>query len=97
VAFYINRKYRLLGQKLISQGGLSETIVDPRIIFKEALLLNASAIILAHNHPQGDLVPSEQDMSLTREMKEAGMIFRIPVAEHVIIAHNDESGILEII
>lgn len=97
VAFYINRRYRLLGQKLISQGGLSQTVVDPRIVFKEALLLNTSAIVLAHNHPEGGLTPSKQDISLTREMIDAGRLFRIPVAEHVIISSKSESGIINLI
>jgi DNA repair protein RadC len=95
VTFYINRRFRLLGQKMISQGGMSETIVDPRIVFKEALLLDASAVILAHNHPGNALSPSKQDISLTKEMVKAGRIFRIPVAEHVIVGSSGESGIIE--
>ena len=95
VVFYISRQFQLLGQKLISQGGSSETIVDPRIVFKEALLLDASAIILAHNHPSNDLVPSKQDLSLTKEMVQAGQLFRIPVAEHVIVTATGEIGIID--
>jgi len=96
-AFYINRKHRLLGQKLISKGSSSKTVVDPREIFKEALLLNASALILAHNHPEGNLIPSNHDISLTREMIEAGRIFRIPIAEHIIITSRAEAGTLDLI
>lgn len=95
VAFYINRRYRLLGQKMVSQGGMSKTAVDPREIFKEAILLNASAVILAHNHPGGSLGPSSQDLDLTRELVEVGRLFRIPVAEHVIVANEKEIGIIE--
>lgn len=95
VVFYINRRYRLLGHKLISQGGLSKTVVDPRIVFKEALLLNSTAVILAHNHPEGGLSPSKHDLSLTRELIEAGQIFRIPVAEHVIVSEQAEKGIID--
>ena len=95
VAFYINRRFQLLGQKLISQGGNSETVVDPRIVFKEALLLDASAVILAHNHPGNDHAPSRQDLSLTKEMVQAGQLFRIPVAEHVIVTGNGETGIID--
>lgn len=95
VAFYINRRYRLIGQKMISQGGMSKTVVDPREIFKEAVLLNASAVILAHNHPGGSIEPSSQDLDLTRELVEAGRLFRIPVAEHVIVLNNKEAGIIE--
>ena len=95
VAFYINRRYRLLGQKMISQGGMSKTVVDPREIFKEAVLLNASAVILAHNHPGGSIEPSSQDLDLTRELVEAGRIFRIPIAEHVIVSWESEDGIIK--
>lgn len=97
VAFYINRRFRLLGQKLISQGGLSQAVVDPRVVFKEALLKNATAIILTHNHPEGDLSPSKQDIALTKEMIEAGRIFRIPLAEHVIVTNKDETGIKDLL
>lgn len=97
VAFYINRRYRMLGQKLISQGGLSQTVVDPRMVFKEALLLNASAVVLAHNHPAGDTTPSPQDINLTKELVEAGNLFRIPVAEHVIISFDWANGILDLL
>ena len=95
VAFYINRRYRLLGSKLVSQGGSSATVVDPRVIFKEALLLNASAVILAHNHPGGSLAPSDNDSKLTQELVEAGQLFRIPVAEHVIVTRDQENGIID--
>ena len=94
VAFYINRRYRLLGSKLVSQGGFSATVVDPRVIFKEALLLNASAVTLAHNHPGGSLTPSDHDIELTQELVEAGRLFRIPVAEHVIVTRDHEHGII---
>jgi DNA repair protein RadC len=95
VAFYINRRHRLIDQKLISQGSGSKTVVDPRDIFKEALLNNASAVILAHNHPSGALQPSPHDLSLTRELVEMGHLFRIPVVEHVIVAEKSENGTLQ--
>jgi DNA repair protein RadC len=94
-AFYINRQYRLLGTKLISRGSTAAAVVDPRDIFKEALLLNASAVILAHNHPGGDVEPSTHDLDLTRQLADAGRIFRIPVAEHVIVAQRGEKGFLD--
>lgn len=95
VAFYINRRHNLIGQKLISQGSTSKTVVDPRDIFKEALLVNASAVILAHNHPSGTLKPSSHDMTLTRELVEMGRLFRIPVVEHIIVCETSENGTLQ--
>lgn len=95
VALYINRRFRLLGAKLVSQGGYAATVVDPRVLFKEALLLNASAVILAHNHPAGCPMPSEHDLKLTKELVEAGQLFRIPVAEHVIVTSDQENGMIK--
>ena len=72
-------------------------MVDPRVIFKEAFLLNASAVILAHNHPGGSLTPSEHDLRLTQELVEAGQLFRIPVAEHIVVSGDREKGFDEAI
>jgi len=97
VCFYINRNYRLLGQNLTSRGGTSKMVIDPRLVFKEALLLNASAVILAHNHPSGSVAPSSDDLALTEDLVSVGKLFRIPVAEHVIITQSRENGIISLL
>ena len=73
----------------ISNGGVNETIVDRRLIFKTALENNAVKIILAHNHPSGDTKPSQADISTTKTIIEAGRIMSIQVIDHIIIGNDD--------
>lgn len=83
---YLNRGNYLIQKKRISIGGVSETIADGKIIFKAALELNASGIILAHNHPSGQLFPSDADKQLTRRLKEFGKLIDIAILDHLIIS-----------
>lgn len=83
---YLNRANYVLQKKQISIGGITGTIADGKIIFKTALELNASGIILAHNHPSGRVNPSEQDRRLTRQLKEFGKLIDINILDHLIIA-----------
>jgi DNA repair protein RadC len=88
-AFWIillNRANRLISKQLVSQGGVSGTVADPKIIFKFALDSLASGIVLAHNHPSGNLKASEADISLTRKVIEAGKLLDIQVLDHLIFA-----------
>lgn len=85
----LDNKCRLIGIEEISVGGLGMTIVESRYIFKKALLANASSIILIHNHPSGDPTPSEQDVKITKKMKDVGDIMNIPILDHVIIGDGD--------
>ena len=85
---YLNRGHRVLKQELISSGGISGTLVDARLIFKKALELLSCAVILAHNHPSGNCTPSDQDLKLTRKLKEAGKILDIPVLDHIIFTND---------
>lgn len=80
----LNRANQLIKTISISNGGVSGTVADPKIIFKHALESLASGIILVHNHPSGTLKPSQQDISLTKKMKEAGFMIEIPVLDHLI-------------
>ena len=73
----------------ISEGGVSQTIADPKKIFKFALENTASAIIVAHNHPSGKLQPSDEDIKLTKKLKEAGNLLDIKVLDHLIIGDNN--------
>lgn len=84
----LNRANIVLKKKLISSGGISGTVADPKIIFKVALESGASAIILVHNHPSGNLKPSEADTRLTKKLKEAGQLLEIPVLDHLIFTDN---------
>ena len=84
----LNRSGRVLGISEISSGGITQTVVDARIIFAIALKSNACSIILAHNHPSSSVKPSEPDIALTRKIKMAGQLLDIIVQDHLIITNN---------
>lgn len=84
----LNRANDVLKKIRISSGGISGTVADPKIIFKQALDISASSIILVHNHPSGNLKPSEADIRLTRKMKESGNLLEMPVLDHIIFSNN---------
>ena len=84
----LNRANKVLGIAQISQGGISGTITDVRIILQYALKANASGIILCHNHPSGNTEPSESDMRITNKLKEAALVHDINLLDHLII-NND--------
>jgi DNA repair protein RadC len=81
---FLNRSNHVIKKQLISQGGISGTIADPKIIFKYALDNLASAMILVHNHPSGNTKPSEQDRRLTSRLKTVGQNLEVPVLDHII-------------
>ncbi len=82
----MNRANAVIKVHNISQGGVSGTVADPKTIFKEALDKLACSLILVHNHPSGNLKPSEADIRLTKKLKEAGQTLDLPVLDHVIFA-----------
>jgi len=84
----LNRANRMIRKKRVSEGGVSGTVADPKIIFKLAVDELASGIIVVHNHPSGNLKPSESDVNLTKKIKEAGKVLEIAMLDHLIIAHD---------
>jgi DNA repair protein RadC len=85
---YLNRGREVLGIYTHSKGGLVGAICDIRMIFQAALKANAHSIIVAHNHPSGNLEPSQADKDITRKIKEAGKILEIPVTDHLILTQS---------
>ena len=83
---FLNQANQVLGYTLISEGGITETSVDVRVILQAALLTNSVALVLAHNHPSGNLKPSRQDMEITKQVKNAAQLMRITVLDHLILA-----------
>jgi len=83
----LNRSNRVIDKQMISQGGLSGTVTDVRMIMKAAIEKLASGIILCHNHPSGNMQASEADHSITQKLKEAGKWMDIPVLDHIIICN----------
>ena len=81
----INNKNVVVSHRVISQGTVTETIVHPREVFIEAIISQASGIIVAHNHPSGDNTPSFEDINVTKRIAEAGKIIGIPLLDHVVI------------
>ncbi|RZK27270.1 MAG: DNA repair protein [Flavobacterium sp.] len=85
----LNTSNRVLGIVDISVGGVSGTLVDPRIIFAVALKTNSSKLILSHNHPSGNLTPSQADKGLTQKLKEGGKLLDIEVCDHIIVTNHN--------
>ena len=83
---YLNRGNKVLAIIEISTGGISGTVADPRLIFAAALKLNASSLILCHNHPSGNLSPSEADKILTEKISKAGKLLDVQVTDHIILS-----------
>jgi DNA repair protein RadC len=81
----LNRANRIIKKHQISQGGVTGTVADPKLIFKVAIEELASGIILAHNHPSGNLTASQADLDLTKKLKDAGKLLDIHVLDHIII------------
>ncbi len=81
----LNRANKVLGVYEVSSGGVTGTVADPKLIFVAALKANASSLIIAHNHPSGNLKPSRQDEELTAKIKQAGEFLDIKVLDHLIV------------
>ena len=82
---FLNQANQVLGYTLISEGGITETCADVRLIMQAALLTNSVALILVHNHPSGNLKPSRQDIEITKQVKDAARLMRITVTDHLIL------------
>ena len=95
MAIYLNRSNKIVYETVISEGGLTGTVADPRIILKQALEHDAVSIILSHNHPSGSLKPSKQDELLTNKIKQAALLMDIQVLDHIIVAPGQSCSLAE--
>ena len=86
----LSRANKVLGISTVSMGGMSGTVADPKIVFQTALKASAASIILCHNHPSGNIKPSESDIRLTQKIKKAGSFLDLPALDHIIIT--EDSG-----
>ena len=89
IVIALNNANKVLGFYKVSSGGVTGTVADPKVIFQFALLSNASAIVIAHNHPSGALIPSQADKNITNKINEASKMLDIKLLDHIIIT--DES------
>jgi DNA repair protein RadC len=86
---FLNRSNRIINRMKLSQGGVSGTVTDVRMVMKKAIEFLASGIIVCHNHPSGNLNPSESDTNITKKIKEAGNLMDIQLLDHLIITEKD--------
>lgn len=93
VVYYLDSAHKVIAREICTIGLLSSCQISPMEVFKRALVHNARAVILSHNHPSGDVKPSKEDYDITRKLKDAGRILGIEVLDHVIVAKNDSYSI----
>jgi len=96
----LNRGNNVLSLRRISEGGWHSTIVDPKKVFSKALEEKSSAIIVAHNHPSGNITPSMEDKKITHKLRRCGRDMELPILDHLIITSHDyfsfaDEGILD--
>ena len=89
VALYLNARNQIIQNETIAIGTLNASLVHPREVFEPAVRYHACAIIVAHNHPSGDPKPSAPDIKITKQLKEAGNILAIELADHIILSKNE--------
>lgn len=95
MAIYVNQNSNILSIQKIGEGGLTATSVDVRIIMQSALLQCATGIFLVHNHPSGQLRPSQADKTLTQQIKQAAQLFNIEILDHLIITEDKYYSMFE--
>ncbi len=95
ICLHLDGKNKIQCMDIVSIGSLNQSIVHPREVFKTALLSNAAAILLIHQHPTGDPSASSEDISITRRLKEAGEILGIKVLDHIIIGDGEYLSFVE--
>lgn len=82
---FLNRSNRVIGKQKLSQGGITGTVIDVRLVLKMALEKHCTSLIFCHNHPSGNIDPSDADKKITRQLKDAAALMEIPVIDHLII------------
>ncbi|WP_160713401.1 RadC family protein [Chitinophaga solisilvae] len=92
---FLNHANKVLHYRCLSNGGMSGTVVDAKIIFREALESGASKLLLCHNHPSGSLRPSSADIRITQKLKEAGHLFDMEILDHIIVAETGYYSLAE--
>lgn len=95
VVFWLSSANKVLGFEVVSEGTLNSSLVHPREVFRGAIVATAAAIIIAHNHPSGNLEPSNEDIAITRQIADAGKIIGIPVHDHIIFTDDTYTSFAE--
>lgn len=95
IAFHLDVKFQVVGYHEVSKGTLTASLVHPREVFKAALLSNAHAIIVAHNHPSGSVAASREDIETTKQLIKAGKIMGVEVVDHCIVSSESMNSLRE--
>ena len=95
VVFWLNSANKVIGFEIISEGILNSSLTHPREVFRGAIVSTSASIILAHNHPSGNVEPSQEDIAITKQLVESGRIVGIPVHDHIIFADNSYTSLAE--
>jgi DNA repair protein RadC len=85
---FLDRQNKVIDKQKLSQGGMTGTVIDVRLVLKSALEKHATSLIFCHNHPSGNLEPSDADKKITRQLKEAAALMEIPVIDHLIVTQS---------
>lgn len=93
LAVLLTTAHRVIGVHVVARGGIDHVPCEPREVFRAALLANAAAVILAHNHPSGDPTPSHQDIDVTRRIAAAGRLLGIPLLDHLVVGDRDYTSL----
>lgn len=86
MVLFLNQSNKVTFHKIISSGGITGTVADPKIIFREALEHDAVKLVLCHNHPSGELRPSQEDVSLTKRLRDAALLLDMKIIDHLIVS-----------
>jgi DNA repair protein RadC len=92
---FMNAKLHMIKEEIVFSGGVNNATVDVRVLFSKALKYGAASIILVHNHPSGDPAPSEEDIQITKTVKEAGALLQIKLVDHIVIGDGMYVSLLE--
>lgn len=95
IVAWLSSSNRVIGFDIISSGNLNSSVVHPREVFRRAVVTNCASIIIAHNHPSGNPDPSNEDISITKKLIEAGKILDVPIFDHIIFAENSFTSFVE--
>jgi DNA repair protein RadC len=92
---WLSSANRVQGFEIISSGSLNASVVDPRGVFRSAIVANCANLIIAHNHPSGNTEPSQEDISITKKLVEVGKVIEINIYDHIIFAEDKYTSFVE--
>jgi len=91
----LDSENKAMYREVVSIGGLNSSIVEPRGVFKKAIMMSCNSLILAHNHPSGSLTPSTEDINITEKLKQGGVILGIKILDHLIFNYNGYKSVIK--